>query len=61
MTTRVRQILIGCGSVGLLAFALYLGWSSQLVLELGLPPKQIVANRVEGLLYAQRQASQSGR
>jgi hypothetical protein len=54
MTTRVRQILIGCGSVGLLCIALYLGWSSQLVLELGLPPKQIVANRVEGLLYAQR-------
>ena len=54
MTTRIRQILIGCGSVGLLSIALYLGWSSQLVLELGLPPKQNAANRVEALLYAQR-------
>ena len=54
MTTRVRQILIACGSVGLLSIALYLGWSSQLVLELGLPPKQTAANRIEALLYAQR-------
>ena len=54
MTTRSRQILIGCGSVGLLSIALYLGWSSQLVLELGLPPKQTAANRIEALLYAQR-------
>ena len=54
MTTRIRQILIGCGSVGLLSIALYLGWSSQLVLELGLPPKQTAANRIEALLYAQR-------